>query len=147
MKTSARERALLDTNLLVYAGDTRSQQHADSKALRMAAARGEIEAFVTTQILLEYVSVVTNPKRTASPIGSAAAWIEVNRFMTAFPVLSPTSDDIREVGRLAESLNVSGPNIFDLSIAATALRAEVSIIYTYDDATFSRIPGLTVRKP
>lgn len=147
MKMSASERVILDTNVLVYAGDTRAPQHATSKAMRMAAARGEFEAFVTTQILLEFVAVVTNPKRVASPIGITAAWTEVNRFMMAFPVLGPTSDDIREVGRLAESLNFSGAKIFDLSIAVTALRASVTVIYTYDDAVFSRVPGLTVRTP
>ncbi len=147
MTTSDRERAILDTNVLVYASDVRAPQHDDSKALRTAAARGDIEGFVTIQIMLEYVSVITSPKRVASPVSVGAAWAEASRIMAAFPVLSPIEDDIRQVGRLAESLNISGPKIFDLSIAVTALRAGVSIIYTYDDAIFSRVIGLTIRRP
>ena len=106
-----------------------------------------MQAFVTTQILLEFVAVITSPKRVASPVAIAAARVEVARIMTAFSVLSSTQEDMREVGRLAEALDVSGPRIFDLCIAVTALRASVSIIYTYDEGMFSRIEGLTVRKP
>jgi predicted nucleic acid-binding protein len=147
MKTSADERAILDTNVLVYAADVRAPQHAAARALRDAAARGAFMGHLTTQVLLEFVSVVTSPKRVVTPCSVTEAWAEVRRLSTAFPVLALHDDDVRMVGQLSEELRVKGADVFDLAIAATALRAGISIIYTFDARIFSRIARLQVREP
>jgi predicted nucleic acid-binding protein len=147
MKTLADDRAILDTNVLVYAADVRAPQYNAARTLRDAAARGEFKGYITTQVLLEFVSVVTSSKRVTSPRSIAEAWTEVRRLTTAFPVLALQDDDIRTVGRLSEMLNVKGADIFDLAIAATAFRAGIYIIYSFDTQMFSRIPGLEVRVP
>jgi predicted nucleic acid-binding protein len=108
MKTSADERAIIDTNVLVYAADVRAPQYAAAQALRDAAARGEFTAYLTTQIVLEFVSIVTSPKRVASPRRVAEAWAEIRRLTTAFPVLTFEDDDIRAVAQLSEDLGVKG---------------------------------------
>jgi predicted nucleic acid-binding protein len=147
MKTSADERAIIDTNVLVYAADVRAPQYAAAQALRDAAARGEFTAYLTTQIVLEFVSIVTSPKRVASPRRVVEAWVEIRRLTTAFPVLTFEDDDLRAVAQLSEDLAVKGADVFDLAIAATALRSGINIIYTFDARIFSRVPGLEVRQP
>ena len=147
MKTSVDERAIIDTNVLVYAADARAPQHAAAEALRDAAARGEFMGYLTTQVVLEFVSVVTSPKHVASPRSVAEAWAEVRRLTTAFPVLTLEDDAIRTVAQLSEDLGVKGADIFDLAIAATALRSGINITYTFDARLFSRVPGLEAREP
>jgi predicted nucleic acid-binding protein len=71
----------------------------------------------------------------------------VRRLTTAFPVLALQDDDVRTVGQLSEEPGVKGADVFDLAIAATALRAGISIICTFDARIFSRIAGLQVREP
>ena len=133
-------RAIIDTNVLVYAADARAPQHAAAQALRDTAAHGEFIGHLTTQVVLEFVSVVTSPRRVASPRGITEAWAEIRRLTTAFPVLTLEDGDIRTVAELSENLGVKGADVFDLAIAATALRSGVNVVYTFDPRVFARVP-------
>lgn len=62
--TSAKP-GVLDANVLVYAFDLDAPQHAASLALLHAARDPETILFVTSQILAEFYSIVTNPRRVA----------------------------------------------------------------------------------
>jgi predicted nucleic acid-binding protein len=57
-----------DTNVLVYALDADAPQHAAARAL-LDAARDDasVTLFVTSQILCEFYSIVTNPRRVPNP--------------------------------------------------------------------------------
>jgi predicted nucleic acid-binding protein len=57
------EPGVIDTNILVYAVNADSQQHAASRALLEAARDPATTLYVTSQILCEFYSVVTNPRR------------------------------------------------------------------------------------
>ena len=54
---------LLDTNILVHAAGAQSLQHANAKELRDQAAGGQFEACIAAQILTEFYTVVTDPRR------------------------------------------------------------------------------------
>jgi hypothetical protein len=139
--------ALLDTNVLVYASDGASPHHASSRALRDGGAAGSVALGLTTQILLEYVAVVTNPKRVASPCSSEEAWTEVAKLGAAFPILAPPPDHVRRVEELGRQVKHRGAEVFDLAIATTMLAAGVHEIYTFDGTIFARVPGITVKRP
>lgn len=147
MKTLDDAPAILDTNLLVYAGDVRSPQHAAAKAVRDAAAVGQFQGYVTVQILLEFVSVVTSAKRVHSPLSVSDAWKEVDRIASAFTVLAYDLSVVKEAGRIAQATGLKGADIFDATIAATALRHGIRVIYTFDAGVFGRVPGIEVREP
>ena len=69
---SAEDRALIDTNVLLYAGDQDSKYYPAANALCAAAAAGDVSACIAPQVLLEYVSIVTNPwKSKGNPSGGA----------------------------------------------------------------------------
>jgi predicted nucleic acid-binding protein len=61
------QRALVDTNILVYAADITAEFHEPSRQLRDRGRRGEISLVVTPQMLMEFFAVVTNPRRVANP--------------------------------------------------------------------------------
>ena len=57
------EPGIVDTNVLVYALDADAPQHAAARALLEAARETSTTLYVTSQILCEFYSIVTNPRR------------------------------------------------------------------------------------
>ena len=144
---SAEDRALIDTNVLLYAGDQDSKYYAAANSLCEAAAAGDVSACITPQVLLEHVSIITNPKRVANAIRAQEAWEDVDEFLAAFPLITPGPGLVERIVSLAKELGIKGPEVFDLAIAATMLGAGVSTVYTYDSTVFSRVSGIQVRTP
>jgi uncharacterized protein len=65
--TMSVEPGIVDTNVLVYALDADAPQHAAARALLEAARDASATLFVTSQILCEFYSIVTNPRRVPKP--------------------------------------------------------------------------------
>ena len=61
------EPGLVDTNVLIYALDADAPQHAVARSLLEAARDGSVVLYVTSQILCEFYSIVTNARRVAKP--------------------------------------------------------------------------------
>jgi predicted nucleic acid-binding protein len=67
------EPGVVDANILVYAFDVDAPQHAASRALLNAARDPANTLFVTSQILAEFYSIITNHRRVAVARTSAEA--------------------------------------------------------------------------
>src|SRR5713226_197299 len=65
--TMSVEPGVLDSNILVYAVEAGAPQHAISRALIEAARDPATALYLTSQVLCEFYSVVTNPRRVAVP--------------------------------------------------------------------------------
>jgi predicted nucleic acid-binding protein len=65
--TMSADRALVDTNVLVYSAYPSAVQHTDSRALVESAKDPAAGLCVFPQILAEFFAVVTNPKRVTPP--------------------------------------------------------------------------------
>jgi predicted nucleic acid-binding protein len=61
------EIGVIDTNVLVYALDADAPQHAAARGLIEAARDPAATLYVTSQILCEFYSIVTNPRRVSRP--------------------------------------------------------------------------------
>lgn len=61
------EAGVVDANILVYAVDAGAAQHAASHGLLEAARNPATALYLTSQILCEFHSIVTNPRRTVAP--------------------------------------------------------------------------------
>lgn len=83
------EPGIVDTNVLVYALDADAPQHAAARAL-LDAAREDAAAtlFVTSQILCEFYSIVTNPRRVPKPRSAAEATAAISGLLAFVHVLS-----------------------------------------------------------
>ena len=57
------ESGIVDANVLVYAMDADAPQHAASRALLEVARDPSTTLFVTSQVLCEFYSIVTNARR------------------------------------------------------------------------------------
>jgi predicted nucleic acid-binding protein len=141
------ERVLVDTNVFVYATDSASPHSPAASTFLDAVAAGRFHGCVTLQVLLEFVSVVTNPKRVATVRTPEEAWAVADKIAASFTVLAPPDDLYARTSALAQSLKLARGHVFDLAIALTALNANVTTVWTFDVSVFTRVPGMTAHTP
>jgi predicted nucleic acid-binding protein len=141
------EPGVLDANVLAHAVNADAPQHAASRALLEAASDPTITLYVTSQILCEFYSLITNPRRVAITSSPKEA-LSIISAMLALPGLHvlPT----HAVAGWMELLRrhpVIGGNVFDLQIVATMQANGVQRIYTFNIDDFEVFPELAVVMP
>ncbi len=132
------EPGVIDANILVYAINPESSQHAGSNNLLEGARNPANTLFVTSQIICEFYSIITNPRRVAVPRPAADALTIVSDLL-AFPGLHVLPSPRAAVQRLIELLGrrrVIGRGVFDLQIVATMLANDIRRIYTFNVRDF-----------
>ena len=140
---------VLDANVLVYAVEAGSPQHAASRKLIEAARDPATTLYLTSQALCEFYSVVTNPRRVAVPRSSAdaAGAISVLLALPGMRVLPTPAQAAAGWVALLKQHPVTGHDVSDLQLVATMLANGVQRIYTYNTGDFSVFPELTVLVP
>jgi predicted nucleic acid-binding protein len=141
------ERVLVDTNVFVYAADSTSPHCPAASDFLDAIAAGRFHGCVTPQVLFEFVSVVTNPKRVTVARTADEAWNVADRIAESFTVLPTPIDVYARASALGRSLDVARAHVVDLAIALTALYSNVTTVWTFDVSVFTRVPGLTAHTP
>jgi len=81
------EPGLIDANVLVYAMDADAPQHAASRALLDVARDTSATLYVTSQILCEFYSIVTNARRVPKPRSPADALSAISGLLAFLHVL------------------------------------------------------------
>ena len=81
------EPGIIDANVLVYALDTDAPQHAASGALLEAARDPSTTLYVSSQILCEFYSIVTNARRVPKPRSPADALSAISGLLVFLNVL------------------------------------------------------------
>ena len=143
------EPGVLDANILAYAVNADAPRHAASRALLEAARDPSIALYVTSQILCEFYSLITNPRRVAV-ISSPTEALRIISAMLAFPGLHVLPTPARAVVawmELPRRHPVTGGDVFDLQIVATMQANDVQRIYTFNTDDFEVFPELTVVTP
>ncbi len=130
--------ALLDTNILVYALYEDAEYHTPCRYVLNRAQVAEAALCVTPQVLAEFFSTVTNPRR-VTEAKSPEETISAIRAILAMPgmTLLPLPVDI--VSRwidLVQQHPITGSRIFDVQIVATMLGNDVKRVYTYNTSDF-----------
>jgi hypothetical protein len=143
------EPGLLDANILVYAADTGAAQHGASLGLLEAARNRSTVLYLTSQVLCEFYSIVTNPRRIAAPYSPTEA-LEAISALLALPGIRVLSTPARAVAgwmALLQRHPVTGGDVFDLQLVATMQAHDVRRIYTFNTVDFEAFPELTVMAP
>ena len=105
--------------------------------------------YVTLQILCEFYSVITNPKRIAVSSSSAEA-VQIILDLLDLPGVQILASPVNSVTGLLQLLKrkpVTGGAIFDLQIAATMQANNIQTIYTFNTDDFEVVPELKVITP
>jgi predicted nucleic acid-binding protein len=140
---------LLDANVLTYAVDADAPQHTASRTLLDAASDPSVTLYVTSQILCEFYSIVTNPRR-VRVVSSSAQALSIISAMLALPGLYVLPTPARAVAGWMQQLQrhpVTGGDVFDLQIVATMQANGIQRIYTFNADDFNVFPELAVVTP
>jgi predicted nucleic acid-binding protein len=140
---------VLDANVLAYAVNADAPQHAVSRALLDGASDPSVTLYVTSQILCEFYSLITNPRRVAV-VSSPAEALGVVSAMLALPGLYVLPTPARAVAgwmQLLQRHPVTGGDVFDLQIVATMQANGIQRIYTFNADDFNVFPELVVVTP
>jgi len=143
------EPGVLDANILVYAVEAGAPRHAISRALIDAARDPATTLYLTSQVLCEFYSVVTNPRRVAVPRSPTEALDAISALL-ALPGIRLLSTPARAVAGWMALLRrhpVTGGDVFDLQLVATMQAHDIRRIYTFNTADFEAFPELTVMAP
>jgi predicted nucleic acid-binding protein len=141
------EPGLVDANVLVYAIDADAPQHTTSRTLLEAARDGFATLYVSSQILCEFYSIVTNARRVRKPRSSADALNAVAGLLVFLQVLPVPANAADGLVDLLRRRPVTGGEIFDLQIVATMKANGVLRIYTFNTDDFDVFPELDVLTP
>ena len=147
--TTSNDLVLLDTNVLVYAADETSPFHEASRSFRERGRNGEFIACVTPQVLFEFYSVVTDPRRVSSPLTAADAAGALAQYFSDAKIrkIHPGDDIGGAVLPLISKYAVTRQDVFDLVIVATMVANGLRKICTYDSTHFSRFAEIEVLRP
>ena len=129
---------VLDANVLAYAVDVDAPQHAASRALLEAASDASVTLYVTSQILCELYSVITNPRRVVL-VSSPTEALGIISAMLALPGLEVLPTPARVVAgwmQLLQRHPVTSANVFDLQIVATMQANGINRIYAFNSDDF-----------
>jgi hypothetical protein len=137
----------VDTNILVYAYNSRASEH--------AAARGALERLATSPAwgipwiaAGEFIAVVTNPRMWRPPASAheAIAALEVWLGTPGARLLGEMPGSWARFRELALAGSVQGRKVHDARIAAVCLDHGVTELWSLD-RDFSWFPALRVRNP
>src|SRR5580704_6783260 len=140
---------VLDANVLAYAVDVDAPRHAASSALLEAASDPAVTLYVTSQILCELYSIITNPRRVAvtSSVTEALSIISAMLALPGLHVLPTPAHAVAGWMQLLKRHPVTGGDVFDLQIVATMQANGIQRIYTFNGKDFAAFSELAVLAP
>ena len=141
------EPGLIDANVLVYAMDADAPQHVASRALLGAGRDSSTTLYVTSQILCEFYSIVTNARRVPNPRTPDDALRAIAGLLVFLHVLPIPARTVEGWMDLLRRHRVTGGDVFDLQIVATMEANGVQRIYTFNVDDFKVFPELAVITP
>jgi predicted nucleic acid-binding protein len=136
MATAAR-RIYLDTNILAYVVNTKAPQH--RAALEIFRPTETEILCVSSQVLAEFYSYITNPAILAQPLEPTEAIIRMKRIcqMPHICLLSTPVDLFERWVALLEERPVTNGGVFDLLHIAIMLAHQITVIYTFNTKDFA----------
>ena len=142
-------RALIDTNIVVYALDPQSEFYGPSAALLGQCQTAESGLCVAPRVLAEFYRVITDPRKVRTAYDSEVALRAIEDLVAqpGLEVLPVPNDLIARWIELVRRRPVKGAKLFDVTLVATMLANDVTRIYTYNRVDFEPFEELEVLQP
>jgi predicted nucleic acid-binding protein len=138
---------LIDTNILIYSYDETQELHSSSYTFLEHVFSGHLPASIAHQNLLEFLAVVSNPKRVEHPLSPDEALEKIAIYAANFSLISPTSRTFLTFADLFTRYPAIRERVFDLYLVATALDNGITQICTWNVKHLGTITDLTVKTP
>jgi toxin-antitoxin system PIN domain toxin len=139
--------AAIDTNVLLYAANSRSESFQTAYALVERLARGPELLYLFWPVAMGFLRLSTNPAVTDRPLSPAEALASLSDLIERDHVRTPgEAPNFLAVFRPAASAGMRGGDVTDAHIAALMRQHGVGTIYTRD-RDFRRFDGIRVEDP
>lgn len=141
--------AFVDSNVLVYAALKDSEHFRAASVLRQHAQNGEIQLYITPQILAEFFAVITDPRRVSDPRSAQETLDEIEKYCAtpSFVLVGTSAESVSQLVTLCRRHPVKAQEIFDLQIVATMLIHGIRTIYTFNKKDFEKFEEIKVIVP
>ena len=138
---------LVDANVLLYADNTRAEQHEMARKWLLNGLAGFETLLVPWLVSLAYLRVATNPRAVAQPLTIPAACDFLRKVLGHPRVVVPEPDSrhLERVEMLLRATGVGGNLVGDAHLAALALQHEAAVVSF--DHDFGRFPGVSWERP
>lgn len=138
------EACVVDTNLLVYSTVSGNPWFEESRRWLTALQEQEIILCVTTQILREYLVVLTRGNIFEATFTVEEALGELEALLPSFVIFEETEKSAVRLRDLVRRYQVRGKQIHDANIIATMLTNHVTRFVTYNRADFERFQEISL---
>ncbi len=139
--------AAIDTNVLLYATNSRSESFETAYGLIERLARGPELLYVFWPVAMGFLRLSTNPTITERPLSPTEALSSLGDLIERDHVRTPgESSNFLAAYRETASAGTRGKDVTDAHIAALMRQHGVSKIYTRD-RDFRRFDGIRVEDP
>ena len=138
---------LIDSNVLISSYDETEEQHAASYTLMERAMAGEIPTCIAHQNLLEFIAVVTHPRRVTHPLSLGQALNHVSEYIAGLDLISPGPTTFFTFEGLLRMYPALRERVFDVYLMATALDNGVEEICSWDTQHLGKVTSFVVKTP
>lgn len=148
MATTGADAVFVDTNVLVYANQSRALHH--TAALTALARWTEAAAplWISHQVLREYVAVVTRPQAGEPALSMAVALQRVEHFRRRFAVAPDGDATFAALLAILREVPVGGRQVHDANLVATMRAFGLTRLLTFNVTDFRRFGAMiTVLTP
>jgi predicted nucleic acid-binding protein len=143
------ELEMLDTNVLVYAYYEDSPHYPVAAPLLDRAQNAGAGLCISPQVLTEFFSTITNPRRVSNPFSPEDALNEMEniRSLPGLTVLPVPLDVLDRLIALSRAHPTRGSHIFDVHLVATMLGNGVRKLHTFNTGDFDHFDEIEVLLP
>lgn len=136
-----------DVNLLVYAYNTESPQHAAARRWWEGCLSGNEPVGLTWTVMLGFARVVSNRRAVAEPMAVEEALAECRRWLgrSNTRILAPGPSHLDVLEHLLRGPAISSSLVTDAHLAALAIEHQAEL--HSNDSDFARFSGLRWRNP
>jgi toxin-antitoxin system PIN domain toxin len=140
---------IIDTNILLYAANSDSEEHLSAIHFLKNTASGAAQSFFTEGILYEFLRVSTHPRVFPSPL----TWRQATQFLRVFTgnpkfqIISAGADHWPLLEKLLKEITHPAGNLFfNIRTAVLMMEHGIKVIYT-TDTDFLQFPDIEVINP
>jgi predicted nucleic acid-binding protein len=132
----------IDTNVLVYATIPASPFHAPAITALHRLALAKDDAWISRQVLREYLVQLTRPGVLPMPLAGQLAVAQVSALMALYRVADETAQVTNELQTLIGNGLALGKQVHDANIVATCLANSIPRLLTHNIADFKRYASM-----
>lgn len=136
---------LFDTNVLIYAHNQSASLHKIALNLVKEVIREKIRGTLAAQNLIEFYSIITNPKRIENPLEPDLASDLIKHYLNSpFEIISPKEQTLEVLATLLAKSKIKGAGVFDAYLVATMVSNQITKVLTANIKDFEVFENIKI---